>query len=215
MTPKEKLPGRETGKGREEAGNSRPVPPRYEAEDMKQALLTLKAGGLILYPTDTIWGIGCDATNPEAVRRVFALKRRDDAKALISIYHTSNVLPTLMKKVPDVAYDLIDAALRPLTIIYPGVHGLAENLLAEDGSAGIRIVDEYFCNELCRRFLKPIVSTSANISGEPSPANFSEISEEIKSGVDYVVKYRRRERSRNTASNIIKLETDGSFVVIR
>ena len=198
-----------------EETEGRETPPRFDAEDMKQALKTLTEGGLILYPTDTIWGIGCDATNPEAVKKVFALKQRDDAKALISIYHTSNVLQTLMKEVPRVAYDLIDAAVRPLTIIYPGVHGLAENLLAEDGSAGIRIVDEYFCNELCRRFRKPIVSTSANISGEPSPANFKEISEAIKEGVDYVVRYRQKERSKHVASNIIKLETDGTFKVLR
>ncbi len=193
----------------------RVTPPRYDAEDMKQALATLQAGGLILYPTDTIWGIGCDATNAEAVRKVFALKKRDDAKALISIYHTPTILPTLMTKVPAVAYDLIDAAPRPLTIIYPDVKGLAENLLAEDGTAGIRIVDEYFCNELCRRFRKPIVSTSANISGEPSPANFRAVSDEIKNGVDYVVKYRQKESAKHTASNIIKLDADGAFKVLR
>lgn len=193
----------------------RTFPPRYDAQDMRDALRTLQNGGLILYPTDTIWGIGCDATNPDAVRKVFELKRRDDAKVLISIYHTTAILPLLMTKVPEVAYDLIDSATRPLTIIYPEVKGLAENLLAEDGSAGIRIVDEYFCNELCRRFRKPIVSTSANISGEPSPKNFREISEEIKSGVDYVVHYRRKEREKGVASNIIKLEKDGAFVIIR
>lgn len=195
--------------------NDRPDVPRYELEDLNAALRTLNAGGLILYPTDTIWGIGCDATNPEAVARVFELKRRDDAKALISIVQTNAILPLLMDKVPPVAYDLIDAAIQPLTIIYPAVHGLAPNLLAEDGSAGIRVVDELFCNKLCERFRKPIVSTSANISGEPSPASFKQISDEIKSGVDYVVKYRQKEKTPHVASNIIKLEVDGAFKIIR
>ena len=189
--------------------------PRYELDDLNEALRTLKAGGLILYPTDTIWGIGCDATNAKAVSRVFELKRRDDAKALISIVQTNAILPLLMTKVPPVAYDLIDAAIQPLTIIYPDVHGLAPNLLAEDGSAGIRVVDELFCNKLCERFRKPIVSTSANISGEPSPASFREISDEIKNGVDYIVRYRQNERTPHVASNIIKLEVDGAFKLIR
>ncbi len=189
--------------------------PRYDLEDLNEALRTLKAGGLILYPTDTIWGIGCDATNEDAVRRVFELKKRDDAKALISIVQTNAILPLLMDEVPRVAYDLIDAALQPLTIIYPNVHGLAHNLLAEDGSAGIRVVDELFCNKLCERFRKPIVSTSANISGEPSPASFSAISDEVKAGVDYIVRYRQKERTPHVASNIIKLEVDGAFKIIR
>ena len=188
---------------------------RWELSDLNEALRVLKEGGLILYPTDTVWGIGCDATNPEAVRKVFELKQREDAKALISIVHTNAILRNLMKEVPDVAYDLIDATTTPLTIIYPNVHGLAENLLAEDGSAGIRIVDEPFCIKMCERFRKPIVSTSANISGQPTPGHFGKISPEIKQGVDYVVKYRQKDRTVASPSSIIKLQVNGTFIVIR
>lgn len=189
---------------------------RYEREDLAEALRVLEAGGVILYPTDTIWGIGCDATNKEAVEKVFKLKHRASAKALISIVDSSAKLQGLMAEVPEIAYDLIEASPTPLTVIYPGVHGLAPNLLAEDGSAGIRVVDgEPFCRELCRRLKKPIVSTSANVSGEPSPAHFGEISEAILEGVDYVVRYRQGDRRAATASSIIKLEVDGQFKVIR
>ncbi|MDO5036592.1 MAG: L-threonylcarbamoyladenylate synthase [Porphyromonas sp.] len=190
---------------------------RYDPEDLKEALQTLKNGGLILYPTDTIWGIGCDATRLEAVEKVYKLKQRADAKALISITDSSAKLMGLMKDVPEVAYDLIEATTTPLTIIYPDVHGLAQNLLAEDGSAGIRVVDEPFCRDLCQRFRMPIVSTSANISGAPSPSVFADISNEIKEGVDYIVKYRQDERStkRKKPSSIIKLKSDGTFKLIR
>lgn len=188
---------------------------RWELSDLNEALRVLKEGGIILYPTDTVWGIGCDATNPDAVRKVFALKQRDDAKALISIAHTNAILRNLMDNVPDIAYDLIDAATSPLTIIYPAVRGLAPNLLAEDGSAAIRIVDDPFCIKMCERFRKPIVSTSANISGEPTPAHFGKISSAVKHGVDYIVKYRQKDRSVTTPSNIIKLEVNGTFVIIR
>lgn len=200
---------------RGERTNGITVGERWELSDLNEALRVLKDGGLILYPTDTVWGIGCDATNPEAVRRVFALKQRDDAKALISITHTNAILRNLMSEVPEIAYDLIDATTNPLTIIYPKVHGLAENLLAEDGSAAIRIVDEPFCVKMCERFRKPIVSTSANISGQPTPKHFGKIADEIRSGVDYVVKYRQRDRTEALPSSIIKLEANGTFVVIR
>lgn len=189
---------------------------RYEREDLAHALEVLEQGGLIVYPTDTIWGIGCDATNPDAVKKVFALKQREDAKALISIVDSTAKLAGLMKEVPFIAYDVIEASTTPVTIIYPSVHGLAPNLLADDGSAGIRVVDEEpFCKEMCKRFKKPIVSTSANISGAASPANFGEITDEILSGVDYVVKYRQTDRSKGKASSIIKLDVDCSFKVIR
>lgn len=192
------------------------VDERYEREDLAEALRVLEAGGVILYPTDTIWGIGCDATNEEAVRKVFELKHRASAKALISIVDSSAKLQGLMAEVPEIAYDLIEASPTPLTVIYPRVHGLAPNLLAEDGSAGIRVVDrEPFCRDLCLRFKKPIVSTSANVSGAPSPAHFGEISQEILEGVDYVVSYRQGDRRPATASSIIKLEVDGQFKVLR
>lgn len=189
---------------------------RYDREDIAEALRVLSEGGLILYPTDTIWGIGCDATNESAVRKVFALKQRDNAKALISIVDSAAKLPGLMPEVPEIAYDLIEASPTPLTIVYPNVKGLASNLLAEDGSAGIRVVSgEPFCRDLCMRFKRPIVSTSANISGAPSPALFAEISEEVIAGVDYVVKYRQDDRRPAQSSGIIKLEVDGRFEIIR
>lgn len=191
------------------------VAERWELSDLNEALRVLKEGGLILYPTDTVWGIGCDATNPDAVRRVFELKQRDDAKALISIVHTGAILPHLMREVPSIAYDLIDATTHPLTIIYPEIHGLAPNLLAEDGSAAIRIIDEPFCVKMCERFRKPIVSTSANVSGQPTPAHYGKVAPEIKNGVDYIVKYRQRDRSITQPSGIIKLETDSTFRIIR
>lgn len=189
---------------------------RYEREDIAEALRVLEQGGLIVYPTDTIWGIGCDATNAEAVQRVFELKRRASAKALISIVDSVAKLPALMREVPEIAYDLIEATTTPLTIIYPEVKGLAPNLLAEDGSAGIRVVEsEPFCRDLCMRLKRPVVSTSANISGDPAPAHFGEITEEVLSGVDYVVRYRQEDRRMAKASGIIKLEVDGSFKLIR
>lgn len=189
--------------------------PRWDLEDLNEAVATLKRGGIILYPTDTIWGIGCDATDAEAVKRIFALKQRDDAKALLSIVANDGMLARVVRKVPDIAYDMMDTATRPLTIIYPDAIGLAPNLLAEDGSAGIRVVGDPFCQKMCERLLKPIVSTSANVSGEPSPASFAEISDVIKGGVDYVVRYRQREQTKHIASNIIKLGLKGEVRVIR
>lgn len=191
------------------------VAPRWELEDLNAAVRTLKEGGLILYPTDTIWGIGCDATNAEAVARIYALKRREDAKALLSIVSDDGMLASTIRKVPDIAYDLMDTALKPLTIIYPDAIGLAPNLLAEDGSAGIRVVADPFCRKMCERLRHPVVSTSANISGAPSPGCFADISEEVKAGVDYIVRYRQEERTKAVASNIIKLGLRGEVIVIR
>lgn len=189
---------------------------RYEREDLLKALEVLNAGGLILYPTDTIWGIGCDATNEDAVRKVYQLKQREDAKALISIIDSNAKLMSLMPEIPEIAYDLVEVATSPLTIIYPNVRGLASNLLAEDGSAGIRVVEtEPFCKALGERFRKPIVSTSANLSGHTAPRHFGEIDSEIIEGVDYVVKYRQEDRSETKASSIIKLNADGTFKLIR
>ena len=175
----------------------------------------MAAGGLILYPTDTIWGIGCDATNEEAVRKVYALKHRADHKAMLLLMDSSAKLNYYVQEVPDVAWDLIELADSPLTVIYSGARNVAPNLLAEDGSVGIRITQEEFSHKLCERFRKPLVSTSANVSGAPSPANFSEISETIKSGVDYIVRYRQEDLSKAAPSHIIKLGAGGLVKIIR
>ena len=161
----------------------------------------MQAGGIILYPTDTIWGIGCDATNEEAVRRVYELKRRIDNKAVLVLTDSTAKLNMYVSEVPDIAWDLIEVTDTPLTIIYSQAKNLASNLLGEDGSIGIRVTNEEFSHKLCERFRKPIVSTSANISGEPSPANFQEISEEIKKGVDYIVNYRQEDMSKAKPSH--------------
>lgn len=175
----------------------------------------LVSGGLILYPTDTIWGIGCDATNEEAVHRVYELKRRVDSKALITLLDNPVKLDYYIDEVPSLAWDLIELSEKPLTIIYDGARNVAPNLMAEDGSLAIRITKEKFSQELCKRFRKALVSTSANISGEPAPANFDDISEEIKQGVDYIVKYRQDDTSKSKASSIIKLGKTGEVKIIR
>lgn len=184
-------------------------------EDIKKACEVMRAGGIILYPTDTIWGIGCDATNKEAVERVYNLKKRSDSKAMLVLMDSEAKLERYVDDIPDVAWDLIEVADKPLTIIYSHAKNLATNLLAGDGSVGIRITREEFSGRLCERFRLPIVSTSANVSGEPSPANFSEISDEIKKGVDFIVSYRRDEESKAAPSNIIKLGDGGLIEIIR
>lgn len=171
--------------------------------------------GVILYPTDTIWGIGCDATNEDAVRRVYEIKQRQDSKAMLVLVDSSVKVDFYVRDVPEVAWDLIDLADKPLTIIYSGARNLAANLLAEDGSVGIRVTNEDFSKRLCQQFRKAIVSTSANISGQPSPKNFSEISEEVKSAVDYIVGYRQEEISNPKPSSIIKLDKGGVIKIIR
>ena len=184
-------------------------------QDVKKACEVMQKGGIILYPTDTIWGIGCDATNAEAVKRVYDIKKRADSKAMLVLVDSSVKVDFYVRDVPAVAWDLIDYATKPLTIIYDGARNLAENLLAEDGSVGIRVTGEAFSKELCFRFRKAIVSTSANISGQPSPANFSEISEEIKQAVDYIVCYRQDEVGHPKPSAIIKLGKGGEVKIIR
>jgi L-threonylcarbamoyladenylate synthase len=188
---------------------------RYSKEDLEEAVKVMKAGGIILYPTDTIWGLGCDATNSAAVEKIYKLKKRADAKAMLSLVASEGMLQSFVKDIPEAAWQLIDAAVNPLTIIYSHPSGLSELLLAEDGSAGIRISGEAFSKALCIKMRTPIVSTSANISGDKSPAYFDEISEEIKAGVDYVVKYRQTDRSRHTASNIIKVGDGDVIKIIR
>ena len=184
-------------------------------EDISKAVEVMNKGGVVLYPTDTIWGIGCDATNEEAVKRVFEIKRRNDAKALITLIDSEAKLEAYVSEVPEVAWQLIEVAERPLTIIYDGARNIAPNLLAEDGSVGIRITREEFSRNLCMRMRRPVVSTSANISGEPSPKNFSDISPEILAAVDYVCTSRREESQNPPASNIIKLGVGGEVKVIR
>lgn len=175
----------------------------------------MQAGGIILYPTDTIWGIGCDATNEKAVQRVYDLKRRADNKAMLVLTDSSAKLNAYVTEVPEIAWDLIEVADKPLTIIYPGARNLAPNLLGEDGSVGIRITQEEFSRRLCERFRKPLVSTSANVSGEKSPQNFHEISDVIKDGVDYIVAYRQDDMTGAQPSGIIKLGLGGLIQVIR
>ena len=175
----------------------------------------MNKGGVILYPTDTIWGIGCDATNEEAVKRVYEIKKRADSKAMLVLVDNAVKVDFYVNQAPEVAFDLIELATKPLTIIYDDAKNLAPNLIAEDGSVGIRVTSETFSNQLCYRFRKAIVSTSANVSGEPSPATFEDISEEIKGAVDYIVQSRQNERAVSKSSSIIKLGKGGQVKVIR
>ncbi|MDR1880675.1 MAG: threonylcarbamoyl-AMP synthase [Tannerellaceae bacterium] len=184
-------------------------------EEIKKACDVLSAGGVILYPTDTVWGIGCDATNESAVRRVYGLKRRTDSKAMLVLVDTPARLAAYVGEVPDIAWDLIELSEEPLTLIYPEGKNLAAGLLSEDGSIGIRVTKELFSQKLCERFRRPLVSTSANVSGEPSPANYDGIADEIKEGVDYIVNYRREETTGAKPSHIIKLGRGGLFQLIR
>lgn len=184
-------------------------------DEMNKCLEVLQSGGLILYPTDTIWGIGCDATNEKAVEKVFKLKGRNSGKSLIILLDTENKLESYVREVPAIAYDLIEFAENPLTIIYTGAKNIACNAIPSDGSIGIRIVKHAFCQQLIQRFKKPIISTSANISGEKSPANFSQVSKEIINGVDYVVNLEQDDLSEKNSSAIMKLETSGRFAFIR
>ena len=186
-----------------------------DREDFNQALETLKAGGIILYPTDTIWGLGCDATNPEAVEKIFNLKGRDKGKSMIVLLGNDNQLQSYVQEIPDVAYELIDVSEKPLTIIYSNAKNLATNVVAEDGSVGIRVVNHPFCEQLIQRFRKPIVSTSANFSGQPSARNFAEIDPILIESVDYVVKFGQDDLAEGKASTIMKLDPSGKFEFIR
>ena len=188
---------------------------REIAEDIQQAVDVMRKGGIILYPTDTIWGIGCDARNEEAVRKVYALKQRDDSKALICLVDSPNRMQQYSRSIPDVAWDLIDYAERPLTLIIDDAVNLAPNLIAEDGSVAIRVTKERISKELCYRFQRAVVSTSANVSGQPAPQNFMEISPEIISGVDYVMKAHQNDVTKGRPSQIIKLTKDGQITFIR
>lgn len=184
-------------------------------EDIKTALEVLQKGGVILYPTDTIWGLGCDACNEEAIRRIYAIKNKVDSKSMLVLMENAALLERYVEEVPEIAYDLIELTDKPLTIIYDGAKNLAKNLFAEDGSIGIRLTTEQFSGDLIRRFKRPIVSTSANISGKPSPACFAEIAQEIIDSVDYVVKYRQDDNQKAVPSSIIKLGRGGEIKIIR
>jgi len=184
-------------------------------DDLKYACEVLRKGGVILYPTDTIWGLGCDATREESVKRIYEIKRRADSKSMLTLIDSPDQLDRYVDDLPEIASELIECSDKPLTIIYSGAKNLAANLIAPDGTIGIRITKEAFSQQLCRQFGKPIVSTSANFSGEPSPSNFSEINSEIFRLVDYAVNYRRDEVQKSKPSSIIRLEKNGTIKIIR
>ena len=184
-------------------------------EDIRRAVEVMNKGGIILYPTDTIWGLGCDATNADAVRRIYEIKQRTDAKALISLVDSETKVQFYVKEVPEVAWDVMELSERPMTVVFDGGRNRAPNLLAEDGSVAIRITKEAFSKELCMRMKRAVVSTSANISGQPAPRCFAEISEEIKGAVDYICTSRQDEPPTQTASSIIKLGAGGEVTIIR
>jgi len=188
-------------------------------EDIQKAVETMRQGGVILYPTDTVWGIGCDATNREAVAKVYQIKQRDDSKALICLVDSDARMQRYFRQVPDVAWQLIDSLketdAKPTTLILDGAINVADNLIADDGSLGIRITNEPFSKALCYRFQKAIVSTSANISGEPAAQNYRDIDPRILEAVDYVCWSRRQEHNPHTPSSIIRLRQNGEVTVIR
>jgi L-threonylcarbamoyladenylate synthase len=184
-------------------------------EDLNKSVKVLREGGVILYPTDTIWGLGCDATNQQAVERIFRIKDRHESKSLIVLVNGQPMLERYVREIPAAAAQIIEVADTPITIVYPGCKNLAPSVIAEDGSAGIRITDDDFCSELITRFRKPVVSTSANKSGDAAPACFDDISEEIISSVDYVVGYRKEDRQKRKASPVIKIELNGEIKIIR
>lgn len=184
-------------------------------DDIRNAVETMRRGGIILYPTDTVWGIGCDATNAEAVAKVYNIKHRDDSKALICLVDSESRLQRYVRDIPNVAWDIFELSVKPTTIVLDNAVNLAPNLIADDGSIAMRITKEPFSKELCYRFQKAIVSTSANISGEPAAQNFCDISEEIINAVDYVCWTRRQEHKPHTPSSIIKLTANGEVTIIR
>lgn len=184
-------------------------------EDIISALNVLRNGGIILYPTDTIWGIGCDATNAEAVKKIYSLKQREETKSMLVLVEHPDRIARHVREVPDMAWQLIEVNDKPMTIIYPGAINFASNLVSADGTIGIRIANDEFCKKLIGKLNRPLVSTSANISGQPAPAIFDEISDEIKSGVDYIVKWRQDDVSKRPASQILKLSVNGEIQIIR
>lgn len=184
-------------------------------EEVKKTVEVLRRGGVILYPTDTIWGLGCDATNEAAVKKVYDIKKRVETKSMLVLIDSAAKLQAYVTEIPDMAWELVELTTKPLTIIYPGARNLAPNLINEDKTIGIRVTEEAFSKKLCEMFRKPIVSTSANISGEKSPAYFSQISEGIIQAVDYVVNFRRNENTPAKPSSIIKLGVNNEIQIIR
>jgi L-threonylcarbamoyladenylate synthase len=184
-------------------------------EDLSDALKALRASGVILYPTDTVWGLGCDATSTDAVEKIFRIKSRHENKSLLILVNSEQMLERYVHEIPGAAIELITVSDDPLTIIYPKGKGLARLVCSDDGSVGIRICRDEFCNQLISRFRKPIVSTSANFSGKPAPQSFAEIDKLLVDSVDHVVKYRQDDRNKHSASPVIKFNTDGSIKIIR
>jgi L-threonylcarbamoyladenylate synthase len=184
-------------------------------DEIAKALKVVQDGGIILYPTDTIWGIGCDATNTEAVQKIYRLKQRNETKSMIILLDTDNKLASYIQEVPELAYNLIEYAENPLTLVMPGARNISPALIAADGSVGIRVSDHPFCQGLIQRLRKPLVSTSANISGKPSPQYFSQIDQEVIDGVDYVVDLDQNSMEIKTPSTIMKLAPDGRFEFLR
>ena len=195
---------------------------KFDKEDLQEALRVLRSGGIIVYPTDTVWGIGCDATNAEAVQKIYRLKQREDSKSMLVLLDSEAKLNYYIAEVPETAWMLLDCCndandgmMKPLTLIYPGSRNMAPNLIAEDGSIGIRITNEPFTKALCAQLRHPIVSTSANISGHTTAHFFKEIERDILEGADYVCRFRRDDECSHEPSTIIKLNADGSFKIIR
>lgn len=184
-------------------------------DDLKNALDVLKKGGVILYPTDTIWGIGCDGTNTKAVERIYQIKKREDSKSMLMLVDEAWRLSDYINEVPEIALQLIEVSDTPLTIIYPGAKGISPRLISSDGSIGMRVTSDEFCRKLIGGLNRSLVSTSANISGSPSPQNFSEISEVILKSVDYVVKWRQSEKNKARPSSIIRIGNRGEIEIIR
>ena len=184
-------------------------------EDIKECLITLREGGIILYPTDTIWGLGCDPSNDAAISRIFKIKSRGENKSLIILADGIPMIERYVTEIPEIIYELAEVSDTPLTIIYPEGKNLAAGVYGDDRSVAIRICHDEFCRELISRFRKPIVSTSANLSGNVSPANFSEIEKNVKEKVDYVVNYRQNDRSKSIASPVIKVNHNGTIKIIR
>jgi L-threonylcarbamoyladenylate synthase len=187
----------------------------FDKDDMEQAVKTLREGGVILYPTDTIWGIGCDATNADAVKRVYEIKRRQDSKAMIVLANSDAMIANHVEQAPEVAWDVVTLATNPTTVIFDKGRNLAPNLMAADGSVAFRLTREDFSSQLCFHLRRPIVSTSANISGQPSPKSFGDIADEIIKAVDYVVRYRQDDRTPASPSSIIKIGNKGEVKIIR
>jgi L-threonylcarbamoyladenylate synthase len=184
-------------------------------DDINAAVAALKNKEVILYPTDTIWGLGCDATNDEAVEKIFNIKARDESKSLIILVNNEQMLERYVDSIPDIAFELVSVADSPLTIIYPKGKNLAKGVCAADGSVGVRICHDEFCNQLLTRFRKPLVSTSANFSGKPSPEFFGDIEQNLIDMVDYSVKFRQQDRRKSAPSPVIKLNSDGTIKIIR